>query len=78
MGCLSVASALFDQPRHRIATLAAALVAGDLKRVELADQVAEDERAVAGYRGCLAGFHSRASFCASAIWAGVMFRAAMF
>ena len=43
-------SALLDQAHHRIATLAPALVAGDLKRVELTDQVAEEDHAVAGHR----------------------------
>jgi hypothetical protein len=47
---LGIASALLDQAHHRIATLAPALVAGDLKRVELTDQVAEEDHAVAGHR----------------------------
>src|ERR1019366_1783053 len=43
---LGIASALLDQARHRIATFAPALVAGDLQRIELADQFANDDRAV--------------------------------
>ena len=42
-------ASLLDQARHGTATLAPALVAGDLQRIELADQVAEDDCAVAGY-----------------------------
>ena len=47
---LGVASALLDQARHGIAALAPALVAGDLQRIELAQQVVEDDRTVAGQR----------------------------
>jgi hypothetical protein len=46
---LGIASALLDQSRHGIATCAPALVAGDMQHIELADQVAEDDRAVAGH-----------------------------
>jgi hypothetical protein len=35
--------------RRRIATLAPALVASNVQRIELADQVAEDDRVVAGH-----------------------------
>jgi hypothetical protein len=45
---LAVRAALLDQACYRIASLAPALVAGDLQRIELADQIAEDDRAVAG------------------------------
>jgi hypothetical protein len=37
-----------DERGQRIAAFAPALVAGDLQRIELADQIAEDDRAVAG------------------------------
>lgn len=47
---LAVRAALLDQARHGVATLAPALVAGNLQHAELADQGAEDDRAAAGNR----------------------------
>src|SRR5262249_12913335 len=46
---LCVAATLFDQTLHLIATGAAALGAVDIKHIELADQIAEDDCAVAGH-----------------------------
>jgi hypothetical protein len=47
---LAIASVLFDQAGNRIATLSPAPVAGDAQHVELDDQIAEGDGAVAGHR----------------------------
>ena len=45
---LAVRAALLDQARHGVAAFAAAFRASDLEQVDLADQIAEGDGAVAG------------------------------
>jgi hypothetical protein len=45
---LAVAATIIDQALHLIATIAAAFLTGDAQHFELADEIAEDDCAVAG------------------------------
>src|SRR5215471_2481705 len=63
---LGVNAVAFDQPMELISTPTAALAALDVEHVELADQVAEDDRAVAGHYNHPSTRNAR-SICAVAI-----------